>query len=261
MIDFPRNLPRWTFALAALLVFVAVAPTGRAEISPGPVIPLEPTFAAPDPTFLESGEWGVPTVSSTPVTGVGLVGALLSGSTTTVAAGSGPNTGQGAALDAAHAYLRGNSPVWSVAAPVGELREGDRVIAANGTVPDDVPEPGEWLVGNTDGFRNVTVGPAERVEWDRRNHVGLQVDGFPLPDVSGSSGSLAMAVAWVDALTPGDLTGGRKVALTGEVNSVGAVHEIRYAEEKAAGAAAGGYEFYDTPGDTLAEVVRFFQSR
>ncbi len=80
--------------------------------------------------------------------------------------------------------------------------------------------------------------------------IGAGTDGFkaefPFPitidpgDVSGPSGGLAFTLTIIDDLTRGDLTGGQKVAVTGEIDSAGNVGEVGGVAQKAVAARAAG---------------------
>ena len=59
-------------------------------------------------------------------------------------------------------------------------------------------------------------------------------------DVSGPSGGLAFTLTIIDKLTPGDLTGGAKVAVTGEIDAAGNVGEVGGVPQKAVAARAAG---------------------
>jgi PDZ domain-containing protein len=60
--------------------------------------------------------------------------------------------------------------------------------------------------------------------------VNIQID---TSDVSGPSAGLAMALATIDVLTPGDLTGGKAIAVTGTIDPAGNVGEIGGLPQKA----------------------------
>ncbi len=66
-------------------------------------------------------------------------------------------------------------------------------------------------------------------------------------DVSGPSGGLAFTLTIIDRLTPGDLTGGAKVAVTGEIDSAGNVGEVGGVPQKAVAARAAGAELMLVP--------------
>ncbi len=59
-------------------------------------------------------------------------------------------------------------------------------------------------------------------------------------DVSGPSGGLAFTLTIIDDLTPGDLTGGAKVAVTGEIDGAGNVGEVGGVPQKAVAAREAG---------------------
>ena len=67
---------------------------------------------------------------------------------------------------------------------------------------------------------------------------------FPFPikikvgDIGGPSAGMMFALGIVDKLTPGNLTGGRFVAGTGEISANGAVSAIGGIQQKMAGARA-----------------------
>ena len=56
--------------------------------------------------------------------------------------------------------------------------------------------------------------------------------------IGGPSAGLAMTLAILDDLTPGDLTGGKRVAVTGTIDPEGNVGEIGGIEQKAVAARA-----------------------
>jgi PDZ domain-containing protein len=65
--------------------------------------------------------------------------------------------------------------------------------------------------------------------------------------IGGPSAGLAMALAITDALTPGDLTGGTRVAVTGTIDPEGNVGEIGGIEQKAVAARAAGVKLFLVP--------------
>ena len=66
-------------------------------------------------------------------------------------------------------------------------------------------------------------------------------------DVSGPSAGLAMALAIVDVLTPGELTGGKRVAVTGTIDPAGDVGEIGGLPQKAVAARAAHAQIFIVP--------------
>ena len=65
--------------------------------------------------------------------------------------------------------------------------------------------------------------------------------------IGGPSGGLAMTLAILDDLTPGDLTGGKRVAVTGTIDTDGNVGEIGGIEQKAVAARAAGVQLFLVP--------------
>jgi PDZ domain-containing protein len=65
--------------------------------------------------------------------------------------------------------------------------------------------------------------------------------------IGGPSGGLAMTLAILDDLTPGDLTGGKRVAVTGTIDPQGNVGEIGGIEQKAVAARAAGAQMFIVP--------------
>lgn len=74
-----------------------------------------------------------------------------------------------------------------------------------------------------------------------------------LGEIAGPSAGLMLTVTFVDAMTPGDLTGGRVVAGTGTINSAGMVGPIAGAKYKVAGAYAAGARVFFAPAAEMAE--------
>lgn len=72
-------------------------------------------------------------------------------------------------------------------------------------------------------------------------------------DVSGPSGGLAFTLTIIDELTPGDLTGGAKIAVTGEIDGAGNVGEVGGVPQKAVAARAAGAKLMIVPVPELRE--------
>ena len=66
-------------------------------------------------------------------------------------------------------------------------------------------------------------------------------------DIGGPSAGLMFALGIVDKLTPGNLTGGRFVAGTGEISADGSVSAIGGIQQKMAGARQAGATLFLTP--------------
>jgi PDZ domain-containing protein len=78
--------------------------------------------------------------------------------------------------------------------------------------------------------------------------------GIDTGEVGGPSAGLAFTLAVLDVLTPGELTGGHRVAVTGTMGLDGRVGPVGGAAQKAITVRDAGYEVFLVPSDELAEV-------
>lgn len=76
---------------------------------------------------------------------------------------------------------------------------------------------------------------------------------FDTGGVGGPSAGLAYTLALLDLLTPGDLTGGLDVAVTGTIDRDGNVGPIGGLEHKAIGARRDGYDVFFVPASSAPE--------
>jgi Lon-like protease len=155
----------------------------------------------------------------------------------------------------------------------GVLHPGDTITAVNGErldQPDDLTRllagdsPGDDVtitVDTASGSRSRDVELALGADPDNpdRAIIGIEVTGrgidfdFPIDvsidtgDVGGPSAGLAFTLAIIDDLTPGDLTGGAKVAVTGTINSDGTVGPVGGTGQKAAAVRSQGYDVFLVP--------------
>ena len=166
----------------------------------------------------------------------------------------------------------------AVGAPaLGHLKAGDVIRRVNG-VPVQAPEQVGEALQQTDpgdkaqfvverGCRAVNVqAPTQADEEDPdRTLVGITVSrGYDLPfcvrirlgqQIGGPSAGTMFALAIVDKLTPGALTGGAVVAGTGEISADGTVGQIGGVQQKIAGAVDAGASIFLVPADNCAEAV------
>jgi PDZ domain-containing protein len=90
---------------------------------------------------------------------------------------------------------------------------------------------------------------------DRIVDVDLPIDvTIDSGTVGGPSAGLAFALAVLDVLTPGELTGGHRVAVTGTIGLDGVVGPVGGAAQKAVTVRNAGYEVFLVPSDELADV-------
>ena len=160
---------------------------------------------------------------------------------------------------------------------LGHLKAGDLIRTVNG-VPVDTPEQvGKALQqtepGDTARFVVERDGEPQQVRTPTRaddadpDHtlVGITVSsGFDLPfdvrirlgeRIGGPSAGTMFALAIVDKLTPGALTGGAVVAGTGEISADGTVGEIGGIQQKIVGAVDAGASVFLVPAPNCAEAV------
>jgi PDZ domain-containing protein len=151
----------------------------------------------------------------------------------------------------------------------GTLKPGDVITAVDGQpvtlveqLGPDVRErtPGDPVAltierrGDKDGVATVTVTTDAKPDEPNKGsaYLGIVAEtrdltfDFPVDvtidpgPVSGPSAGLAFTLAIIDTMTPGSLTGGKKVAVTGEMLSDGTVGEIGGVGQKAVAADDAG---------------------
>jgi Lon-like protease len=81
-------------------------------------------------------------------------------------------------------------------------------------------------------------------------NVKIQID-----DVGGPSAGTMFALGIIDMLTPGALTGGRRIAGTGTMDADGVVGPIGGIQQKLVGARRAGADWFLAPADNCSEVV------
>lgn len=181
---------------------------------------------------------------------------------------------EGAKRDSAQAAANFLNPSWSISAAgakiisilpgspaEGELNLGDVIIGLNGqdvseaptftSLLEEIPANGEAsilidrkgkqltemlnLTGNSLGVEVMTQSPSD-----------LRFD-ISTENVGGASAGLMFTLAGVDALTDGDLAGGRVIAGTGTIQTDGSVGAVGGSPFKAQGAAQAGAEIFFVP--------------
>jgi len=148
----------------------------------------------------------------------------------------------------------------------GKLFAGDLIVAVDGATvrgPDDLGTKIEaggagkalrfTVKGRPGGTVTVSVVPRFEPKL-KRPIIGVRtVQNFPFSltiesgDIGGPSAGLMWTLGLVDLLTPGDLTGGRKVAGTGEIGPDGKVYPIGGVEEKVVAAERAGAAVFFAP--------------
>ena len=107
--------------------------------------------------------------------------------------------------------------------------------------------------------RDVSVTLAASEQDEDQAFLGVQMEtrdlAFELPfaieiesgSVGGPSAGLAFALAVLDILTPGELTGGEPVAVTGTINAAGQVGPVGGTAQKAVAVRRAGIEVFLVP--------------
>jgi Lon-like protease len=154
------------------------------------------------------------------------------------------------------------------------LLSGDVLLAADGQElgePGDLGEivrahaPGETvdITLLRDGVEQTVAVGTEAAD-DGSTIMGIRTAGnydFPVEidldtsSIGGPSAGLAMTLSIIDQLTPGNLTGGRDVAVTGTIEEDGHVGEIGGISQKAVAARAAGADLFLVPKCTTAEFM------
>lgn len=153
----------------------------------------------------------------------------------------------------------------------GRLFPGDRIMAIDGQGVDRAREASQAIEAAPTGSRltfDVTVdGEPETVRLVREPCgdseapiVGIRlINSFPFDiriasgEIGGPSAGLIWALGLYDLLTPGDLTGGRTIAGTGELGIDGRVFPIGGVDEKVIAAADAGAAVLILPQQNLDE--------
>jgi PDZ domain-containing protein len=147
----------------------------------------------------------------------------------------------------------------------GKIFTGDVITAVDGRSVNDPDQLGSMIkaagVGHALTFTIEAGGKTRRVSVAPANVRGVDhpvigvslVNNFPFPltidsgNIGGPSAGLMWTLGLVDLLTPGDLTGGRTVAGTGEITLEGKVLPIGGVEEKVVAAERSGATIFFVP--------------
>ncbi len=155
----------------------------------------------------------------------------------------------------------------------GVLEPGDVIVSVDGQAFDDVDDmtrilktkaPGDTVTlgvrphaGQVTKQVKITLAPSP--DDPKRGIMGVRVTpiavdyDFPLDisidtgNVGGPSAGLAFTLGIIDDLTPGELTGGHDVAVTGTMSPDGSVGEVGGSGQKAAAVRAKGIKLFIVP--------------
>jgi len=151
------------------------------------------------------------------------------------------------------------------------------ILAANGrqvTQPSEVQEvvgslqPGdrlELVLRRANAERTVAVALGADPDEDGKTLLGVLMTSAPsggvnvtynLQDVGGPSAGMIFALAVIDKLSPGELTGGHVIAGTGTINDDGEVGPIGGIAHKIASARDADVELFLAPAGNCADAAR-----
>jgi PDZ domain-containing protein len=154
------------------------------------------------------------------------------------------------------------------------LKEKDVILAVNGTTITDLAKLRTVLAATTAGGE-VTVkvrrgGKSVNVKTrtvasatDGHTVLGVYINpsfSFPfsvkiqIENIGGPSAGMMFALGIIDSLTPGELTGGKRVAGTGTIDADGTVGAIGGIRQKLVGARRAGADYFLAPADNCNEV-------
>ncbi|MEO5535745.1 MAG: PDZ domain-containing protein [Pseudolysinimonas sp.] len=157
----------------------------------------------------------------------------------------------------------------------GVLKAGDELLSAGGVTLDNVDDLRAQLKASGVGVpielgirrdgveQTVTLSPQPSPQ-DGSATIGIYPGTtyeFPidvniqLNNVGGPSAGMMFALGIYDKLTPGELTGGAKIAGTGTIDGSGTVGPIGGIVQKMYGASAAGAEWFLAPEENCSEVV------
>jgi len=170
----------------------------------------------------------------------------------------------------------------------GVLRAGDQLVAIDGRPVTDAQSVGDLVGTHRPGdvikitiVREGVTSTVDVTAGGRSHAGGACVDGgsagdpclgivvqgtvkyefpikvdFDIQRVGGPSAGLAFALAIIDDLTPGDLTGGKPVAVTGAIAGDGSVQIVGGVEQKAITARTSGVKLMIVPTEEVAAARR-----
>ncbi len=144
------------------------------------------------------------------------------------------------------ATLAPGDEVTFVVQPVGEVETEERTVALGAR--DDDPERAFLGVGPTDQIEFLDFDPGFDVEIDSGS-------------VGGPSAGLAFTLAILDQLTPGELTGGAQVAVTGTIGIDGSVGAVGGVPQKTAAVRDLGIEYFIVPTALGEEQIAVLEER
>ncbi|HEY2506705.1 MAG TPA: PDZ domain-containing protein [Streptosporangiaceae bacterium] len=156
----------------------------------------------------------------------------------------------------------------------GVLRKGDLIAAVDGTpvdchhsvvnmIRDRKPGAKVTLTIRRDGVTKTIKVPTENVGGEPVVGVDLGSATYVFPfhvqvnlaNIGGPSAGLMFALGIIDKITPDNLTGGKFIAGTGEIEPTGGIEPIGGIQQKMAGARAAGATVFLTPASNCSNTT------
>ncbi|HEX2144782.1 MAG TPA: S16 family serine protease [Glycomyces sp.] len=169
---------------------------------------------------------------------------------------------QSNAEQAALGYL-GEPAVIEVESDSGGLLAGDVVTAVNGTAVTSLSALQDYAEsettvtvtrgGTATDVTGVVLGEAELTS-THADPYGIEIDTEAL-DIGGPSAGMIFALGIVDRVTEGDLTDGKVIAGTGEIDPEGNVGGIGGIQQKITGSAEAGADVFLAPAVNCSDAV------
>ncbi|MFC3490894.1 YlbL family protein [Glycomyces rhizosphaerae] len=169
---------------------------------------------------------------------------------------------QSNAEQAALGYL-GEPATIEVVADSGGLVAGDVVTAVDGTAVTSLQDLADYADsettvtvtrgGTATEVPGVVLGQAD-LKSTHEDPYGIEIDTEAL-DIGGPSAGLIFALGIVDRVTEGDLTDGKVVAGTGEIDPEGNVGGIGGIQQKITGSAEAGADVFLAPAANCSDAV------
>jgi Lon-like protease len=153
----------------------------------------------------------------------------------------------------------------------GVLKDGDQIVAVDGTPVTCRASAGALIkakpVGSHLALTVRRAGKFRKINLRTASYQGQPVIGvnlvesfvFPfkvtinIGNIGGPSAGMMFALAMIDKLTPANLTGGKFIAGTGEIEVGGQVDPIGGIQQKMAAARAAGATIFLTPASNCAD--------
>lgn len=157
----------------------------------------------------------------------------------------------------AAATLKANDVIKGIGGvPVPDLKSlSDELqkVKPGGTVAVAVLRAGQTLTVQTGTALGDSGRTILRIFIDPHFSFPFQVK-IQIEDIGGPSAGTMFALGIIDRLTPGDLTGGKRIAGTGTMDATGTVGPIGGIQQKLVGAGQAGARYFLAPMDNCNEV-------